>query len=319
MDGLAVLLLDHLRDPLPGHRRRRGPQLRELLLVDLGVLGRQELGVDERGELADLHRRALHLARACGPSSAPSPGGAPRASPRRPPASAPRPPPWCRRNSPPGRPAPCPASPSAARGPWGSSSRRPRGPGYRRLPEPAALLRASCGFGTSMSALSRLGTACDRGDRLRPARCRGGRRRRPVGLRHRDTRSARRPTSTGSRCSTPTGSSAPRPASRKPDGKGNAPVNRFSHARELARPEDRDRGRAQPRHALLDRLARPLAPAADPARAADEAASTSSSWSRRGPRTSATSARSPASSDGGDFAIVGPGFDGKLPRGVDAR
>ena len=49
-------------DLLPRHRRRRGAQLRQLLLVDLAVLRRQELGVDERGELADLHRRALHLA-----------------------------------------------------------------------------------------------------------------------------------------------------------------------------------------------------------------------------------------------------------------
>ena len=36
--------------------------LGELLLVELGVLGRQELGVDERGELPHLHRRTLHLA-----------------------------------------------------------------------------------------------------------------------------------------------------------------------------------------------------------------------------------------------------------------
>ena len=59
---LAQLLLEHRRDLLPRHRRSGGPQLAQLLLIHLGVLGRQELGVDERGELADLHRRPLHLA-----------------------------------------------------------------------------------------------------------------------------------------------------------------------------------------------------------------------------------------------------------------
>ncbi len=58
--GLVPLLVEHLAHLLPRHRRRLGAQLGELLLVELAVLGRQELGVDERGELADLHRRALH-------------------------------------------------------------------------------------------------------------------------------------------------------------------------------------------------------------------------------------------------------------------
>ena len=61
-DRLAVVGDDHLLDLGPGHRRGGGAQLRELLLVDLGVFGGQKLGVDERGELAQLHRRALHLA-----------------------------------------------------------------------------------------------------------------------------------------------------------------------------------------------------------------------------------------------------------------
>ncbi len=63
VDRLApVLLVEHLAHLLPGHRRRAGAQLGELLLVELRVLRRQELGVDERGELPHLHRRALHLA-----------------------------------------------------------------------------------------------------------------------------------------------------------------------------------------------------------------------------------------------------------------
>ena len=48
----------------------------------------------------------------------------------------------------------------------------------------------------------------------------------------------------------------------KPDTKGHAPVNRFSHARKLADPDGPRRRRPQPRHALLDRLARSLARAA---------------------------------------------------------
>ena len=55
----------------------------------------------------------------------------------------------------------------------------------------------------------------------------------------------------------------------KPDHAGDAPVNRFSHARRARQAGEPGRGRPQPRHALLDRLAQPLAPAAGPARAED--------------------------------------------------
>jgi hypothetical protein len=60
--GLRPLLVQHLAHLLPRHGRRRGAQLGELVLIELAVLGGQELGVDERGELADLHRRPLHPA-----------------------------------------------------------------------------------------------------------------------------------------------------------------------------------------------------------------------------------------------------------------
>jgi hypothetical protein len=58
----GVLVLEHVFDLVPGHGWRGVAQLRHLLLVDLAVLLGQELGVDERGELTQLHRRALHLA-----------------------------------------------------------------------------------------------------------------------------------------------------------------------------------------------------------------------------------------------------------------
>ena len=60
--GLVVLLLEHLAHLLPRHRGRRGAQRRQLLLVQLAVLVGQVVGVDERRELAHLHRRALHRA-----------------------------------------------------------------------------------------------------------------------------------------------------------------------------------------------------------------------------------------------------------------
>ena len=44
---LAVLLLENLHNALPRHRRGVGAELRELLLVDLPILGRQEVDVDE--------------------------------------------------------------------------------------------------------------------------------------------------------------------------------------------------------------------------------------------------------------------------------
>src|SRR5919202_2713810 len=59
---LLELLLEHALHPLPRHRWGRCPKRRELLLVELSVVLGEELGVDERGELPDLHRRPLHLA-----------------------------------------------------------------------------------------------------------------------------------------------------------------------------------------------------------------------------------------------------------------
>ncbi len=58
--GLGPLGVKHLAHLLPGHRRCLGAELAELLLVELAVFGRQKLRVDERRELADLHRCALH-------------------------------------------------------------------------------------------------------------------------------------------------------------------------------------------------------------------------------------------------------------------
>ncbi len=59
---LVPLGAQHALHLLPRHRRRRGAQRGQLLLVELAVLRGKELGVDEGGELADLHRRALHPA-----------------------------------------------------------------------------------------------------------------------------------------------------------------------------------------------------------------------------------------------------------------
>jgi hypothetical protein len=44
---VAVVRVEHLADLLPWHRRRRGSQPRELLLVDLAVLLGDEVGVYE--------------------------------------------------------------------------------------------------------------------------------------------------------------------------------------------------------------------------------------------------------------------------------
>ena len=54
--------LDHLAHLLERHARGRVAQLRELRLEPLVRLLRQRAGVDERCDLAELHRRALHLA-----------------------------------------------------------------------------------------------------------------------------------------------------------------------------------------------------------------------------------------------------------------
>jgi hypothetical protein len=62
LDRLVPLDLEHALDLVPAHRRRRVAQVRELLLVDLAVLRRKELHVDERGQLTDLHRPAAEVA-----------------------------------------------------------------------------------------------------------------------------------------------------------------------------------------------------------------------------------------------------------------
>ncbi len=121
----VVLLLQHLLDFLPGHRGRVGAQLRQLFLVDLAVLLGDELGVDEGGELAELHRRALHLAE-----------GADHLHRRlqvallerlfaHAPRSGRRWPLWCRRSGRPARRRSSPAWRSGESALWGSSIRRP--------------------------------------------------------------------------------------------------------------------------------------------------------------------------------------------------
>jgi hypothetical protein len=57
---LVELLVEHLPDPVPRHRRRRGAKSAELALVELAVFVGEEVAVDERGQLAHLHRHALH-------------------------------------------------------------------------------------------------------------------------------------------------------------------------------------------------------------------------------------------------------------------
>src|ERR671914_1316069 len=59
---LGPLLVEHALHLLPWHRGCLGAQGGELLLIELAVLGRQELRVDERRELPDLHGGALHAA-----------------------------------------------------------------------------------------------------------------------------------------------------------------------------------------------------------------------------------------------------------------
>ena len=128
----VVLLLEHLLDLLPGHRRRVGAQLRQLLLVDLAVLVGEELGVDEGGELAELHRRALHLAERADHLHRRLEVALLEPLLARPPPSGRRWPPWCPRSGRPARRRSSPAWPSGACGPWGSSSRRPS---RRRVPQ----------------------------------------------------------------------------------------------------------------------------------------------------------------------------------------
>ena len=121
----VVLLLQHLLDLLPGHRRRVGAQFRQLLLVDLAVLLGDELGVDEGGELAELHRRALHLAERADHLHRRLQVALLELLLAAPPRSGRRWSPWCRRSGRPGRRRSSPAWPSGESGPWGSSSRRP--------------------------------------------------------------------------------------------------------------------------------------------------------------------------------------------------
>ena len=80
----------------------------------------------------------------------------------------------------------------------------------------------------------------------------------------------------------------------KPDHAGDAPVNQFSHADALAKPENRDV--VAPNHDTLTRSRGSTSRASRRSCTCRTCTgSTSSSWSRRGPRTSATSARSPVS------------------------
>ena len=122
----VVLLLQHLLDLLPGHRRRVVRSLRELLLVDLAVLVGDELGVDEGGELAELHRRALHLAERADHLHRRLQVALLELLLARPPRSGRRWSPWSRRSGRPARRRSSPAWPSGGSCPWGSSSRRPR-------------------------------------------------------------------------------------------------------------------------------------------------------------------------------------------------
>ena len=62
VEPLAQAVLDHLAHALERHARGGVAQLGQLGLDALLELGREGAGVDERGHLADLHRRALHLA-----------------------------------------------------------------------------------------------------------------------------------------------------------------------------------------------------------------------------------------------------------------
>ena len=85
--GSLELGLDHLAHVLEGHPRRGVAQLGQLRLDALLELLGEGAGVDERGHLADLHRRALHVPEHLedllgGLGLAPRRGLAPASSPR---------------------------------------------------------------------------------------------------------------------------------------------------------------------------------------------------------------------------------------------
>src|SRR3954469_5585459 len=62
VQGLLELVLDHAPHPVEADTWGRVAQRREFGLEAVALLGRQVAEVDDRGDLADLHRRALHAA-----------------------------------------------------------------------------------------------------------------------------------------------------------------------------------------------------------------------------------------------------------------
>ncbi len=101
----------------------------------------------------------------------------------------------------------------------------------------------------------------------------------------------------------------------KPDHAGDAPVNQFSHADALAKPENRDV--VAPNHdtlysiAWLDLKRQPQILHV-PKMHRFYVFELVSPWTENFRNIGTITGQQ----DGGDFAIVGPGFDGKLPRGV---
>ena len=101
----------------------------------------------------------------------------------------------------------------------------------------------------------------------------------------------------------------------KPDHSGDAPVNQFSHADALAKPENRDV--VAPNHdtlysiAWLDLKRQPQILHA-PKMKRFYVFELVSPWTENFRNIGTITGQQ----DGGDFAIVGPGFHGKLPRGV---
>ena len=138
------------------------------------------------------------------------------------------------------------------------------------------------------------------------------------------TRSAPRPTSTACRCSTSSACSSRAPATpsaTRDRPRSGQPVLQHSQARDRCR----DHGqRAERRHAVLGSVARPSKQPRCCTPPRSSTASGTSSCSIRGPTTSTTSRlRSDSSApgdfgvtNGGNWAIVGPDFKGKLPKGV---